>query len=104
MLQQPIEAIAHTSASNRKRWVDIHYDVNRHSIVAQPLHRYCVIDTEFDAELLEKYAEFGDQDLAIVNRARYYATNITELYALLLTLDVNPESFTAPWHVSHPLL
>jgi hypothetical protein len=103
MLQQPIAAIAHPSNSKRKRWVAIHYDINRKSIVAYPPHRYCVIDTEFDVALLEKYIEDGDEDLALVNEARYYIIDITELYALLYHLEIDPESFNAPWHVEHPL-
>ena len=104
MLQQPIAVIARASASNRKRWVAIHFDVNRHSIVVQPPHLYCVIDTEFDIGLLEEHTEYGDEDLAIVNQTEYYAANVTELHVPLANLEVDPESFNTPWHVRHPLL
>ncbi|WP_157780875.1 hypothetical protein [Hymenobacter sedentarius] len=102
ILQQPIAAIAHASTDNRNRWVDIYYNVNRHSVVVHPPHLYCVIDTEYDTSLLEVHAEHGDEDLAIVSQARYYATDINELYALLTSLHVDPEAFNAPWHVNHP--
>ena len=104
MLQQPIAAVAKASDTKRKRWVAIYYDVNRKSIVAYPPHRYCVTDTEFDAELLERYAEDGDEELAIVSQINHYAADTIELYALLITLEVDPESFDAPWHVKYPLL
>ena len=104
MLQQPIAAVARASASNRKRWVAIHSAVNGHSIVVQPPHRYYVIDTEFDTVLLKAHSENGDEDLAIMSQAKYYAANATELYILLANLEVDPESFNAPWHVEHPLL
>ena len=103
MLQQPISAVAHASASNRKRWIAIHSIINR-QIVLQPPHLYCVIDTEFDTVLQEVHAKQGDEDLAIVNQAEYYAANATELSILLANLTVDPESFNTPWHVEHPLL
>jgi hypothetical protein len=103
MLKQPIMAVAPPTASNRKRWIAICYDVNRHSVVAMPPHLYCVVDTEFDAALLDVHAEYGDGDLAIVSQAKYFVTDTNELYALLNTLQVDPGSFDAPWHVDHPL-
>ena len=101
MLQQPIAAIARASAGNRKRWISI--GVNRVSIVAQPPHRYRIVDTEFDVALLAKYAERGDEDLAIVNQAQYFAGDTAELYTVLNRLGIDPEAFTAPWHVDYPL-
>ncbi|MBD2721410.1 hypothetical protein [Hymenobacter armeniacus] len=101
MLQKPIAAIARASASNQKRWVMI--DVKRWSVVAQPPHLYHVSDIEFDMALLNKYAEDGDEDLAIVAQTSYYVADVAELYALLLQLEVGPESFNAPWHVGYPL-
>lgn len=103
MLHQPIMAVARPTASDRKRWIAICYDVNRHSIVAKPPHLYCVIDTEFDAALLDVHAEHGDGDLAIVSQAEYYVADINELYVLLHALQVDPSSFDAPWHINHPL-
>ena len=103
MLQQPIAAVAKASDTKRKRWVAIYYDVNRKSIIAYPPHLYCVTDTEFDAELLERYAENGDEDLAIVSQINHYAADTIGLYALLISLEVDPESFDAPWRVKYPL-
>ncbi|MET4076395.1 hypothetical protein [Hymenobacter sp. UYCo722] len=96
MLHHPIAAIAPSSASNRNRWVAIHYATNGHAIAVQPPHRYCVIDTEFDTALLKQHTEFGDEDLAIVNQTTSYAANVTELYVLLGNLEIDPKSFTAP--------
>ena len=103
MLQQPIAAVASASASNRKRWVAIHSIINRR-IAVKPPYPYCVNDTEFDTALLEENRDAGDENLAIINQAEYYAADIAELYVLLANLKVDPESFNAPWHVDHPLL
>ena len=103
MLQQPIAAVARASTSNRKRWIAIYPTIDR-QIALQPPHLYRVIDTEFDAVLLEVHREQGDADLAIVNQAEYYAANVTELYVLLTNLEIDPESFNTPWHVEQPLL
>ena len=104
ILQQPIAAVAKASDTKRKRWVAIYCDVNRKSIVVYPPHLYCITDTEFDTALLERYAEDGNEDLAIVSQTNHYAADTIGLYALLITLEIDPESFDAPWLVKYPLL
>ena len=96
MLQQPIAATAPASGSDRRRWAAI--------FVAFPPRRYRIVDTEFDVVLLNKYAKYRDEDSAIENQKEYYVAHVNELYALLTNLEVDPESFNAPWHVEHPLL
>ena len=95
MLQQPIAVKVISTGGETRSWVSI--------IVARPPHLYCVNDEMFDASLLAMHSPHGDEDLALVKSARYYANDLAQLYEILHQLEVDPESFDAPWHVNHPL-
>ena len=103
-MQQPIATEITVVGNKTRRWIAIHYVISRKTIFAHPKHLYCVIDTEFDAVLLEKYSLCGDEDLAILKESHFYADGIPQLYDILLTLKIDPELFDAPWNVSHPLI
>ncbi|WP_044000936.1 hypothetical protein [Hymenobacter swuensis] len=104
MLRQPIAAEASPSAPGFRRWVAIHSNINTRSVIRRPQHLYYITDTEFDVALLAKYAEAGDEDFAIVNKAAYYVNDEAQLYDILQQLGVAPTAFNGPWHVEHPLL
>ncbi|MCB2379308.1 hypothetical protein LGH70_17050 [Hymenobacter sp. BT635] len=106
MLQKPIAAEISASAPGRRRWVDIHYELNRQPSTGPqpPQHLYCIIDREFDTALLELYAPDGDEDLALICENDYHVADEPQLYAVLTELGIDPGSFDAPWNVAHPVL
>jgi hypothetical protein len=104
MLRAPIAAEVPVDKLNKRRWIAIHCSINGRTPELCPPHLYCVVDTEFDVALLAINSPSGDEDSAITGQKEYYLDDIRQLYELLESLNIDPASFDAPWHVNHPLL
>ncbi|OUJ73833.1 hypothetical protein [Hymenobacter crusticola] len=103
LLESPIAAEINTNDARYRRWIAILPNLPS-AVIPDPLpyYQYCIMDSLYDAEQLQVHALQMNEDLALINEARYFVSNENELYQQLAELEVDPTLFNSPWRVDHP--
>jgi len=84
MLEAPIAAAINTNDARYRRWIGILPNLPS-AIIPNPLphYQYCILDSLYDAEQLQIHALQMNEDLALINEARYFVSTENGLYQQL---------------------